>query len=318
MKKYKLGNTALEVTKIGFGVLTVGNTQLNLSIEKGAEVLHYGLEQGINFLDTAQYYKTYPYIREALKNTNFNPVIASKCLDSSYSQMEFAIEEARKELNRDVIDIFLMHEVRHGTDLPGRAGAWNCLQEAKAKGIVKAIGISTHHVDVAEEASNMDGLDILFPLINLKSLGIRNGEGYGEKEDMANAIKKASDKGIGVFAMKVFGGGNLTGQYLEALDYVFGIEGITSTMIGFGRKEEIDRIVEYENGTIDRNYVPDISKKKITIDPGDCEGCGACVERCPNKAIFMTENHIAQVDHSICLTCGYCAPKCPVRAIIMF
>ncbi|MEG2200248.1 MAG: 4Fe-4S binding protein [Anaerovorax sp.] len=88
-------------------------------------------------------------------------------------------------------------------------------------------------------------------------------------------------------------------------------------MIGFGYKEEIDRIVEYENGTIDRSYIPDISKKKITIDSGDCEGCGACVERCPNKAIFMTEQGIAKVDHSICLTCGYCAPKCPVRAIIM-
>lgn len=318
MKKYKLGNTELEVTKIGFGVLTVGNTQLNLSIEKGAEVLRYGLEQGINFLDTAQYYETYPYIKAALKNTNFNPVIASKSLDFSYSQMKFAVEEARAEMDRDVIDIFLMHEVRHGTNLQDRAGAWDYLQEAKAKGYVKAIGLSTHHVDVAETASNIDGLDVLFPLINLKSLGIRKGDGHGTKEEMATAIKTASKKGIGVFAMKAFGGGNLTGQYLEALDYVFGLEGITSTMIGFGYKEEIDRIVEYENGSMDRNYVPDISKKKITIDPGDCEGCGACVARCPNKAIFMTENGIAKVDHSICLTCGYCAPKCPVRAIIMF
>ena len=59
------------VTPIGFGVLTVGNTQLNLPVEEGAEVLRYALERGINFLDTAQYYETYPYIREALKDTDF-------------------------------------------------------------------------------------------------------------------------------------------------------------------------------------------------------------------------------------------------------
>ena len=68
MKKVQLGNTDLMVTPIGFGVLTVGNTQLNLPVEEGAEVLRYALERGINFLDTAQYYETYPYIREALKN----------------------------------------------------------------------------------------------------------------------------------------------------------------------------------------------------------------------------------------------------------
>ena len=33
MKKKKLGNTGIEVTPIGFGVLTVGNTQLNLPVE---------------------------------------------------------------------------------------------------------------------------------------------------------------------------------------------------------------------------------------------------------------------------------------------
>ncbi|MDR0520057.1 MAG: 4Fe-4S binding protein, partial [Clostridiales Family XIII bacterium] len=74
----------------------------------------------------------------------------------------------------------------------------------------------------------------------------------------------------------------------------------------------------YAEGTIDRSYAPDISEKKIRIDGGDCEGCGECIERCPNKAIHMTASGTAAVDHGICLTCGYCAPACPVRAIIMY
>lgn len=318
MRKNKLGNTGLEVTPVGFGVLTIGKTQLNMSIEDGSSVLKYALECGINFLDTAQYYDTYHYIKHALKGTNFDPVICSKCLDPSYSQMKYAVEQARKEMDRDVIDIFLLHEVRNGPDWDNRKGAWEYLQEAKAKGIVKSIGVSTHHVDVAEKVAHVPELDVLFPLINYRSLGIRKGNESGTKEEMATAIKSNADKGKGVFTMKAFGGGNLTGHYLEALDYVNELQGVSSMMIGFGYNHEIDRIIEYVNGTIDRNYAPDITKKKIHIDEGDCEGCGACIEKCPNHAISFNENGAATVNHKLCLTCGYCAPVCPVRAIIMF
>lgn len=318
MKKIKLGNTGLEVTPVGFGVLTVGNTQLNLPVEEGAELIRYALEKGINFLDTAQYYETYPYIRQALKLTDKRPVICSKCLDASYREMEFAIKQALEEMDLEVIDLFLLHEVRNGTDWEDRAGAWRCLRDAKKAGLIKAIGVSTHHVDVAERMASVPELDVLFPLINMSSLGIRKGDGPGTKEEMAAAIRANAEAGKGVFAMKAFGGGNLTGSYLEALDYVSSLEGISSIMIGFGKKEEVDRIVEYAEGTIDPAYVPDITQKKIRIDQGDCEGCGACISRCPNKAIFRNENGLAQVDHKICLTCGYCAPVCPTRAIIMF
>ena len=318
MEKRMLGNTGLAVTPIGFGVLTVGNTQLDLPLREGAELLRYALERGLNFLDTAQYYETYPYIREALRGTDYEPVIASKCLDLTYADMKYAVEEARSEMDRDVIDIFLLHEVRNDPDWKDRAGAWEYLNEAKAKGLVKAIGVSTHHIDVAEKMAGVAECDILFPLINFKSLGIRKGTEAGSREEMAAAIKACAEAGKGVFAMKVFGGGNLTGQYLEALDYVSALPGIASMMIGFGYRHEIDRIIEYAEGVIDRRYVPDISRKKITIDQSDCEGCGACIERCPNHAIRRNKNGLAEVDHSVCLTCGYCAPVCPVRAIIMF
>lgn len=317
MKKVRLGTTDLMITPVGFGVLTVGNTQLDLSVEEGAAVLRYALDKGINFLDTAQYYETYPYIKEALKGTDYKPVICSKCLDLTYEEMDFAIKEAIREIGVDQIDIFMMHEVRHGSDWDDRAGAWQCLIDAKAAGLVKYIGVSTHHVDVAEKMATIPELDVLFPLINFKSLGIRRGAEPGTKEDMEKAIIANAKAGKGVFAMKALGGGVLTGSYLEALDYVSGLEGIDSMMIGFGSKEEIDRIVEYVDGTIDRSYVPDISGKKIRIDQGDCEGCGACIKRCPNKAIFRNEKGLADVNHDICLTCGYCAPVCPVRAIIM-
>ncbi|MGI6752500.1 MAG: aldo/keto reductase [Anaerovoracaceae bacterium] len=317
MEKIELGNTGLMVTKIGFGVLVMGRNQLNLPVKEGAEVLRYALEAGINFLDTAQYYETYPYIKEALKDHTFDPVIASKCLDPSYSQMKFAVEEARREMDRDVIDIFMLHEVRSKEDFLQRTGAWEYLQEAKSKGIVKAIGISTHHIDVALMTAEIPQADVLFPIINFRGMGIRKGDKAGSKEEMAQAIEKNHRNGKGVFAMKVFGGGPLAGHYHEALNYVAGLTGIDSIMIGFGHKREVDPIIQYLNGSLTEDYSPDLSGKRIFIDQGDCEGCGDCISRCPNHAIYRNTNGLAEIDYTVCLNCGYCAPVCPVRAIIM-
>ncbi len=318
MKKIKLGNTGLEISVVGFGVLTVGNTQLNLPVHEGADILSYAIEKGINFLDTAQAYETYPYIKKSLQTSNKDIIICSKSLSGSYEGMKSAVEEARIDMDRDVIDIFLLHEVRHNHDFESRSGAWAYLNEAKSKGIVKAIGISTHHVDVAEKIATFRECDVLFPLINFKSLGIRNGDHTGTKEDMASAIKMAANNGIGVFTMKAFGGGNLTGDYMEALNYVYGLDGMCSAMIGFGNIKEVDDIFDYLDGKLGKNYIPDIRHKKIYIDQGDCEACYACIKKCPNHAIFINEKGLAEVDHDNCLTCGYCAPVCPVRAIIMF
>ena len=317
MKYNVLGRTGLEVSQVGFGVLTVGKTQLNLPIEKGAELIRYAMDRGMNFLDTAQFYETYPYIKKALKGGRYNPIIASKCLYSSYNAMSEAIEEARQALDRDVIDIFLLHEVRHGSDFQDRAGAFECLQDAKAKGLVKAIGVSTHHVDVAEKMASVAGCDILFPLINYQSLGIRKGSGPGNKEEMEKAIALCKAKGMGIFAMKAFGGGNLTVHYQQALNYVFSLTDLDSVMIGFGKQKEIDEICEYLDGKMLPSYQPDTGDKRVIIDQGDCEGCGACIKRCPNKAIFFNKAGLAEVDREKCVTCGYCAPVCPVRAILL-
>ena len=318
MKKKTLGNTGIEVSIAGFGVLPMGPSQLALPVEEGAEIIRYALKNGINFLDTAQYYRTYPYISKALETGEFRDVIiCSKSLCWDYDGMMEAILEAREAMNRDVIDIFLMHEVRSG-QLDLRSGAWEALKDAKAKGLVRAIGLSTHHVDITMEAASMEDLDVVFPLINYAGLGIRKGDDFGNKEEMMEAITACHNAGKGIFSMKAFGGGSLTGHYQEALDYVFSKDEIDSVMIGFGKIAEVDDLLSYLDGSMDKSYNPDISKKKVYINQEDCEGCGACKAACPAGAIFYNENGLAEVDHEKCLTCGYCSPVCPVRAVIMY
>lgn len=318
MKKVQLGKTGIEVSVAGFGVLPIGPSQLALPVEKGADILCYALDRGINFVDTAQYYRAYPYISHALKRGGYDHVvICSKSLRGDYEGMMDAVLEARRELERDVIDIFLMHEVRSG-QLEERAGAWQALCDAKARGLVRAIGLSTHHVDVAAAAAELDELDVVFPLINYAGLGIRKGNAFATREEMMEAIAACHRAGKGVFSMKAFGGGSLTADYQTALNYVFSKAEIDSVMIGFGKTAEVDDLIDYLSGGMDPSYNPDVSKKKVYINQEDCEGCGSCKAACPAGAIFYNENGLAEVDHEKCLTCGYCSPVCPVRAVIMY
>lgn len=318
MEQKQLGKTGIRVSAIGFGVLPIGPSQLALPVEEGAEIIRYAFRRGINFLDTAQYYRAYPYISKALEEHEFDDVvICSKSLCCDYDGMMEAIAEARAALNRSVLDIFLLHEVRSG-QLEERRGAWQALQDAKQAGLVRAIGLSTHHVDVTAAAASMEELDVVFPLINCAGLGIRRGDRFASREEMLEAIALCHAAGKGVFSMKAFGGGNLTHRYQEALDYVCSRPEIDSVMIGFGSTGEIDDLLCYLDGSMEPTYNPDVSKKKVYINQEDCEGCGSCKRACPAGAIFYNENGLAEVDHGKCLTCGYCSPVCPVRAIIMY
>jgi ferredoxin len=167
------------------------------------------------------------------------------------------------------------------------------------------------------KAAGTAGMDILFPLINNRGLGIRKGSGPGTKEEMADAIRIAAEKGIGIFGMKALGGGNLTADYKNALDYVIGLPGITSIMIGMGREKDVDNAVSWAEGTLPEGFLPDIKGKHMFVDKGDCISCGACVNRCTSKAIHLTPEGFASVDNEKCVLCGYCAPMCPTRALLL-
>jgi aryl-alcohol dehydrogenase-like predicted oxidoreductase len=244
-------------------------------------------------------------------------VISSKSMAETYDEMMEAIAQAQESLGREVIDIFLLHEVRPG-QLDERAGAWQALIDARAKGTVRAIGLSTHHVDITRAAADIKELDVVFPLINYAGLGIRKGNAFATREEMLEAIHACRTAGKGVFSMKAFGGGSLTANYQQALDFIFAQPDIDSVMIGFGKTSEVDDLLAYLEGKMPADYNPDVSKKKVYINQEDCEGCGSCKAACPAGAIYWGENGLAQVDHDKCLTCGYCSPVCPVRAVIMY
>ena len=311
-----LGRTGLRVSRLGMGVLPIGPNQRSLPVERGAQIIAHALARGINFIDTAEYYRAYDYIKKALRGGGEDAVICSKSLASDRCGMARALEAARRALNRDTIDVFLLHEVRAG-QFAERAAAWDFLCEARERGLIKAAGVSTHNVDVAAAMAAVPECDAVFALVNYAGLGVRRGDGPAAAAEMEEALRLCRDAGKGVFSMKAFGGGNLTVDYQRALGYALSLSQVDSVMIGFSAEKEIDEAIDFLTGKMPASYAPDVSRKRMMIEEDSCEGCGRCLKACQSGAIYYGKRGLARIDEQKCLTCGYCAPVCPVRAIVL-
>lgn len=313
MQKRILGRTGIEVTELCFGALPMGPLQKNLDIEKGAQVVEAALRNGINFIDTAEMYRTYDPIRIAMERTGIRPVIASKSTKTTYEGMESAVNEALEKLGVNYIDIFHLHGSRGGKELFTHfEGALKCLVDMKAKGVIRAVGISTHSIAAANLAADKDEIDVVFPIINKSGLGIIDGT----KEDMVKAIDKAYKNGKGVYLMKVLAGGSLINKYMDAMEYARKIEGYTSIAVGMVTPEEVLFNTSYFNGELkDASPKALTSSKKVMVVKRLCAGCGTCIATCPNFALSLGNDGKAFADEKKCLTCGYCTPVCPQFAI---
>jgi predicted aldo/keto reductase-like oxidoreductase len=307
-----LGNTGLEVSRLCFGGLIIGPLQVNLPPEQGADVILKAIELGVNFIDTAELYGTYPHIREAIKKTNKQIIIATKSYAYSKEGARDSLEKARRELDVDVIDIFLLHEQESRLTLKGHREALEYYISMKEKGIIKAVGVSTHNIEVVDACANMPEIDVIHPLVNKHGIGI----GDGTIDAMLEAVKKAYSAGKGIYSMKPLGGGNLIKSYKESMDFVLNIPYIHSIALGMQSIEEvIMNVCVFENKAVPQEIRDSLLKRKrhLHIDWW-CEGCGKCVQRCKQGALSVVDKK-AKVREDKCVLCSYCASVCPVFAI---
>lgn len=291
--------------------------QMDLSFEKGAELLYYAYQKGINFLDTADYYNNYGHIKkflELIKNRN-DYVIATKSYAYSIETAKKTLNRALNEMNTDYVDLFLLHEQEGDLTIRGHYEAIEYFLKQKEKGIIKEVGISTHFVEGVKAMNKYPELKIIMPIINKSGIGIIDGT----RQEMESAIKEAYTLGKGVYAMKPFGGGHLIEQAEESFNYVRQLDGIHSIAVGMQTKAEIDANCEL----INYGYISDETAAKIDIKTRKlhiadwCQGCGKCVEACQQKALKI-ENKKAIVNQEKCVRCGYCAKRCPEFCIKVY
>lgn len=306
MRQVKLGFWGPEVSEICFGSLAISPLQGRLTAVEGANVLRYALEQGVNWIDTAEIYDNYEQIASAIKG--YPEVrIVSKTYAVSAEEMRLSLEKARTALNRETLDFFLLHEQESALTLKGHSEAWQELLTAKEKGIVRWIGISTHAVAGVRAGALQPGLDVIHPILNYQGLGIIDGQ----LNDMLEAVAFAAEIGIGIYAMKVFGGGHLAEKPQKAVEFVQRVPGVQAMALGMSSREEVDYNLLLVSGqAIPQELQEKVkgTKRKLYVAEW-CQGCGLCLEACPQDALHLET--IAVVDNDRCVLCGYCGRVCP-------
>ncbi|MBS3899184.1 MAG: aldo/keto reductase [Dethiobacter sp.] len=308
MKYVKLGKTESVVSQFVFGTLTMGILQRNIAVEEGAHLMRQALERGVTFLDTAQAYGTYSHIRKALDGHHGQTVIASKSGKQDYEGMAEAVEEARRELNRDVIDVFLLHAVQREDDLDRRRqGAWQCLLEMKEKGLVKAVGLSTHNLKIVEIVTEWPEVDVIHPIFNKLNFGLINEE----NKNPAEVLRRAFEKGIGLYGMKPLAGGHLYQDAVSALRFAFNFPFLHAVAVGMVKTEELAvNLKIYYGKEVGRTELAAAAENKRMYVIPFCKGCGDCLAACDQGAISMVAEK-ASIEHSSCILCGYCRRECP-------
>jgi len=309
MKKVVLGSVAFEVCPLIFGTLPLGPLQANLSPAEGGRLIRYALEKGMNLIDTAELYGTYPHISSAIEGYKGDVRIATKTHATTAEDARTHVEKALRELKLDRLDIVHMHGARLADPYVERRHVLEELHHLREEGKIAHIGLSTHYVSAVFKAAKHPGIDVIHPLINRTGMGIIDGSA-GE---MSKAIEVAAAAGKGIYAMKALAGGNLISEARSSLSYVFGLPGVNALAVGMLSLEEIDaNIALIEQAPFPENRWRGLESRSrhLQIMEQFCKGCGACVASCTNEALSLRDGR-AVVDEAACILCGYCAAACP-------
>lgn len=303
-----LGDSGLKVSRLCFGSLTVGPLQAGLDLEEGVSVIQTAFDMGVNFIDTAELYRTYDYIKKAVEGRRKDIIISTKCYAYTREAAEKSLRKAMNELNTDYIDIFSLHEQESELTLKGHYEAIEYFIRAKEKGYIRSFGISTHAIGAVKASLKYKDIEVLHPILNKRGLGIIDGD----INEMLEAVAEANKEGKGIYSMKPLGGGNMIKDSSQCFDFVLSNDNLHSIAVGMQSKEEVaNNVMIFEGKQVPEDIRLKLrgKKRKLLIDYW-CSGCGSCSKRCAQSAITV-ENGKAVVDPSKCVLCGYCSAYCP-------
>src|SRR6266446_5202897 len=120
MEKRKIGRSPLEVSAVGLGLMSMSGIYGNANDEESISVIHYALDQGISFLDSADMYgwgHNEQLLGRALKGWRDKAIVATKFgqtkdasgkqgVDGRPEYVMLACEASLKRLGIDVIDLY--------------------------------------------------------------------------------------------------------------------------------------------------------------------------------------------------------------------
>ncbi len=234
MRVVALGRTGLKVSRLSIGT---DYRSIYGQAELGAQILLRGFDLGVNFWDTADDYGAHPGIKQALRQLDRSKVvIATKTYGSRDVDVWNSLKKSMDEMGTDYLDVYLLHAVDSPDEIEVRKSALKAMLEAKEKGLVKAVGLSTHSVPVVKAALCFPEIEVVLAVVNRVGARIREGT----LAEMLDAFHKLYEAGKGVYIMKALGRGLLSSNVKDALTYILQIPYAHSVTVGITSLEELE------------------------------------------------------------------------------
>jgi len=153
MEQRPVGKSGLKASALGLGLMSMSGVYGSANDDESIGVIHYALDQGINFLDSADMYgwgHNETLLGKALKGRRDKVIVATKfgqvkqadgkqTVDGRPEYVRQACEASLKRLGIEVIDLYYQHRVDVNTPIEDTVGAMKRLVE---QGKVRALGLS--------------------------------------------------------------------------------------------------------------------------------------------------------------------------------
>lgn len=221
IEKRELGNTGIEVTKIGVGLWAIGGSEWGeVKDQESLNMIDSALEMGINFFDTADVYgdgHSEELLGKAMQGRRDQFIVATKIGwrgfdgDKGASQYDTVnklvegVESNLKRLQTDYVDLIQCHiDFREPNMEVFVAG----FQKLKEQGKVRAYGLSTSDYDYLQAFNangEMDTLQIDYSILNRTP----------EKEIFPYAM----ENDLGVLVRGPLAMGILTGKFSKDIQF---------------------------------------------------------------------------------------------------
>ncbi|MFF7711609.1 aldo/keto reductase [Streptomyces sp. NPDC007988] len=224
MRHRILGGTGIQVSPYCLGTMMFGSVG-NADHDECVRIIHAALDEGINFVDTADMYsagESETIVGKALRGRRDDVVLATKVHfpmgegpnrgGNSRRWIVREVEDSLRRLGTDWIDLYQVHRPDHTTDVEETLSA---LTDLVRQGKIRAFGCSTFPADEIVEAHHVArerGLQRFRteqPPYSLLARGVER-----------HVLPVAQRLGMGVLTWSPLASGFLTGRYRKgrALD----------------------------------------------------------------------------------------------------
>lgn len=248
MQTINIGDTGIHVSILGLGTVKLGrntavkypNTFTIPDDKETLTLLHTAAESGINLLDTAPAYgNSEARLGELTKKTPYEWIISTKVGEtfdvatgeSSYNftpeYIQSSIENSLRQLQREQLDIVLIHSDGNDKDIICKYGALETLKKLKQDGLIRAIGMSTKTVEGGILAAQHS--DIVMVTHNIHYQAELAVIEYAEQHQKNIFIKKALNSG---HATTLHPEENKTDTIKQSFDYIYQHKGVSSIILG--------------------------------------------------------------------------------------